>query len=1111
VNTDRDREWYKDAIIYELRVSSFFDANQDGIGDFQGLEEKLDYLQDLGVTALWLLPFYPSPLRDDGYDIADYTNVHPDIGSLEDFRSFLSAAHRRGLKVITELVINHTSDQHPWFQRARRAPPGSPERDFYVWSDTPQRFKEARIIFKDFEASNWTWDAQAKAYYWHRFYSHQPDLNFDNPKVVEAILQVLNFWLGVGVDGLRLDAIPYLFERDGTSCENLDETHQLIRHIRAQVDAHYQDRMLLAEANQWPEDAAAYFGTGDECHMAFHFPIMPRLFMALQMEDRFPLVDILEQTPHIPDQCQWALFLRNHDELTLEMVSEEEREYMWRTYARDPAARINMGIRRRLAPLLGGNRSRIELLTALLLSLPGTPVLYYGDEIAMGDNVYLGDRDGVRTPMQWSPDRNAGFSRVNPQRVVLPVVIDPEYHYEAVNVETQQGNPESLLWWMKRLIALRKQFRAFGRGELTMLAPRNPRVLAFIRVHGDESILVVANLSRFVQHVELDLRQFRGVRPLELFGLSRLPPIRLRPYPLTIGPHSYYWLRLSEPAGAPSAEHAPDYDWPVLRVDSEWTELLAKRRASLEGLLPGFVRRQRWFGGKGREIARVNVSAAYRLPESAQGITLLTIDVDYGTESPDRYLLPLGLASGVGGEVLASTHPEGIIADVVAGEDHLGLLHDASTDRDFALTLFGLMAQDSRAITANCRLQGASYQALELRSESDQPVEVRPLGLQQSNTSIRIGQEYVLKLLRRAEPGVNPDLELGHFLTQRVGFRHTPATLGSISLECQGARQSTTICTLQRFVPNVGDAWSYTQGEVARFYQSVLADPPPDDGIGPAQRGILSLIDEPLPAALENLLGAYLDSVQLLGERSAEMHHALSSESEDPRYAPEPFNSLYQRSLYQSLRSATGRTFDRLKESLGSLPPKLRQRTQALSRRESEVLDRYRRIRDERVTALRIRVHGDYHLGQVLCTGNDFLIIDFEGEPARSLSERLIKRSPLRDVAGMLRSFHYAAMGALVREVPGGIVRPADRVALEPWARLWTQWTSARFLSGYLKYSANSNHLGQSMGEIEMLLGTFLLEKAIYEIGYELGHRPDWLAIPLDAVERLLSKNKTHG
>ena len=543
-----DPLWYKDAIVYELHVKAFRDSNRDGYGDFAGLTEKLDYLESLGVTCIWLLPFYPSPLKDDGYDIADYEAINPRYGSLEDFQAFINAAHQRNMKVITELVINHSSDQHPWFQRARNAPEGSNERDFYVWSDNPEKYKDARIIFKDFEISNWTWDPIAKSYYWHRFYSHQPDLNFENPAVEAAVLQTMRFWLDMGVDGMRLDAIPYLYERELTNCENLQETHLFLKRLRSALDASYQDRIFLAEANQWPEDVRAYFGDGDECHMAFHFPLMPRMFMALRKEDRRPIVDILALTPDIPDTCQWGLFLRNHDELTLEMVTDEERDYMYREYAADPLMRINLGIRRRLAPLMGSNRRSIELLNGLLMSLPGTPIIYYGDEIGMGDNVYLGDRNGVRTPMQWTGDRNAGFSAADPGALYSPPVMDPLYNYQgASNVEAQERSPSSLLSWMKRVIKLRRRFKAFGRGTCTMLHPDNHRTLAFLRQYEDETILVAANLCRFAQATQLDLSRFNGYTPVEMFGNEPFPPVGELPYLLTFAPHGFYWFRMVAP------------------------------------------------------------------------------------------------------------------------------------------------------------------------------------------------------------------------------------------------------------------------------------------------------------------------------------------------------------------------------------------------------------------------------------------------------------------------------------------------------------------------------------------------------------------------------------
>jgi maltose alpha-D-glucosyltransferase / alpha-amylase len=537
--------WYKDAIIYEVPVKSFFDGNDDGIGDFTGLIDKLDYLHGLGVTCLWLLPCFPSPLKDDGYDISNYTEVHPSYGTLEDFKRFLKAAHDRDLKVLIELVVNHTSDQHQWFQIARNAPAGSTARNFYVWSDTDQTYQDARIIFVDTEQSNWGWDPVAKAYYWHRFFHHQPDLNYDNPTVLEEVLRVMDFWLEMGVDGFRLDAVPYLIEREGTNCENLPETHTILKAIRRHIESRWPNRMLLAEANQWPADVRPYFGDGDECHMAFHFPVMPRLFMALHLEERDPIVEIMERTPDIPESCQWALFLRNHDELTLEMVTDDERDYMYLAYSADPMTRLNVGIRRRFAPLMNNSRRRIELMTSVLFSLPGTPIIYYGDEIGMGDNMHLGDRNGVRTPMQWTGDRNAGFSRADPQMLFSPVINDPVYGYQAVNVEAGEHDPASLLHWTRNMIRLRRLFRVFGRGTIEFLQPANRAVLAYVRRYQtDDAVLCVANLARNVQPVHLDLSAFAGLVPVEIFGYTEFPVIGVEPYFLTLGPYGFYWFEL---------------------------------------------------------------------------------------------------------------------------------------------------------------------------------------------------------------------------------------------------------------------------------------------------------------------------------------------------------------------------------------------------------------------------------------------------------------------------------------------------------------------------------------------------------------------------------------
>src|SRR5215210_659861 len=760
-----DPLWYKDAIIYELHVKTFHDSNADGIGDFRGLIEKLDYLQELGVTAIWLLPFYPSPLKDDGYDIADYYDVNPNYGTLQDFQAFLAAAHERGLKVITELVINHTSDQNPWFQRARRASPGSPERDFYVWSDTPDKYAQARIIFKDFEMSNWSWDPVAKAYYWHRFYAHQPDLNFDNPAVHAAVEKVLDFWLSMGVDGLRLDAVPYLYEREGTSCENLRETHEYLEKLRAHVDANFEGRMLLAEANQWPEDAVAYFGTGDESHMNFHFPLMPRMFMSLQMEDRFPIIDIMDQTPAIPDNCQWAMFLRNHDELTLEMVTDEERDYMWRVYATDPTARINLGIRRRLAPLLANSRRKIELLNILLFSMPGTPVLYYGDEIGMGDNFYLGDRNGCRTPMQWSPDRNAGFSKANPQQLYLPITIDPEYHYEAINVENQQKNLSSLLWWTRRVIAMRKNFRAFSRGSLEFLHPDNAKVLAFLRQHENETVLVVVNLSRFSQVAELDLSRFAGCALMEVFGQNFFPVIRQAPYVLTLGPHSHFWFVLGP---QPEASARPvQREVPTLRIAPDLATLLRgeQRRLIEREVLPDYIRNRRWFASKARSITGMRVAEQIPVASAPDAARIWFVEVTYRDGAAETYTLPVQITRGDAARDVAQSAPHAVIARF-AGEEET-ILQDAVWDTGFRQHLFRAMAAGERFRGEAGEIVGISGNAL---GSDVSPASSNVMGVEQSNSSMVFDNKFFLKLYRKLEDGVNPDVEVTRFLSEKTSF-----------------------------------------------------------------------------------------------------------------------------------------------------------------------------------------------------------------------------------------------------------------------------------------------------------------------------------------------------
>ena len=1103
--------WYKDAVVYQVHVRAFCDSSSDGVGDFRGLMTKLDYIQDLGANTIWLLPFFPSPLRDDGYDIADYTNINPSYGTLQDFKAFLRAAHDRGLKVIIELVLNHTSDQHPWFQRARRSKPGSRHRDFYVWNDSPKKYKDARIIFKDFEHSNWTWDPVAGAYYWHRFYSHQPDLNFESPDVRRALYQVLDHWLSMGVDGLRLDAVPYLYERDGTNCENLPETHAALREIRAYVDEHYPGRMLLAEANQWPEDAVAYFGDGDECNAAFHFPVMPRMFMAVQMEDRFPIIDIMQQTPEIPEACQWFMFLRNHDELTLEMVTDEERDYMYSVYAHNPKARINMGIRRRLAPLLGGNRRKIELLNSLLMSLPGTPVIYYGDEIGMGDNIYLGDRNGVRTPMQWSPDGN-------PQQLFLPVIIDHEYHYEALNVENARRNPMSLFWWMKRMIALRQQTSVFARGSLRFLLPENNRVLAYLRTLGDQTIMVVANLSRFSQFVELDLSEFRGCTPIELFGQTPFPRIGELPYLLTLGPHNFYWFSIQpfvEPSlaatDAPTTTIRTADHLPELRVNDKWQNVLnARGRESLAKLIPDWLVKRRWFSGKAKTIRGVAIADV--IPLENDGLRpqfhLLLLNVEYVNDIAETYLLPVGFATGQQAVHMIGDNSPALLASLqITGgkEADSGLLYDAFGEEGLGQLMLELIGGRRRGQGRAGKIIGhplRSYRAL--RGPVGEQLPVRTLRVEQSNSTIIYGDRLLLKLFRRLEDGVNPDLEIGRFLTETAHFPHSPAVAGSVDYQSQSG-QISTVGILQAFVRNEGDAWSYTLENVNRFFDRILTTrrtEPLVPGDLPAG-GIVAASKQELPAQVRDLCDAYLESAALLGHRTAEMHLALASTPDNPDFAPEPFSELYQRSIYQGMRGLARKTLRTLRSRVKHLPEEVQEEARTLLLMEQEIVERFRSIVGRKLGCVRIRCHGDYHLGQVLYTGKDFVIIDYEGEPARRLSERRIKRSPLRDVAGMVRSFDYASQTVLLNRV-AGIVSKEELPVFQNWAGFWSQWISAHFLAAYVKTVGDAEFASHGVDEIKTLLEAFLLEKAVYELAYELNNRPAWVQVPLGGILRIL-------
>jgi len=1105
--------WYKSGVIYEVHVRAFQDSDGDGTGDFRGLTARLDYLRDLGITALWLLPFYPSPLRDDGYDISDYYSVHPMYGTLDDFKTFLHEAHRRGLRVITELVLNHTSDQHPWFQRARRAPAGSEFRNYYVWNDSPKKYTDARIIFRDAEISNWTRDTAANAFYWHRFFSHQPDLNFDNPAVHAEMIKVLDFWLDLGVDGVRLDAVPYLYEREATNCENLSETHQFLKKLRRHVDEKYGDRMLLAEANLWPEEAVQYFGDdkGDECHMAFHFPLMPRLFMSLRMEDRLPMVDVLQQTPPIPETAQWALFLRNHDALTLEMVTDEERDYMYRMYAHTSRARLNLGICRRLAPLVGNDRKRIELLTALLFSLPGTPVIYYGDEIGMGENVYLGDRQGIRTPMQWSSDKNAGFSRANPQSLYLPINLDPENHYEAVNVEVQERNNYSLLWWMKRLIALYKRQNAFGRGSMEFLQPENRKIFACLRRFENEIILVVANLSRFVQPFELDLAPFQSLVPIELFGRSEFLPITEKPYSLTLGPHAFYWLSLeakaparSETSGAPVAPDAR----PLLSVEKDWPEIFNyQHQIQLESALQMWLPSRRWFSGKNKIIKTVHIRETIQLLKDGEKILLIFLQVDYVQTEAETYLVPLSFATGDAAEAIGRDWAPLVMARLrIEESNQTGIVYDAIVKKEFA----GLLL---KAISGKLELTGdrgviaASHSHVFSKVNFESEIISEPaMGKADQNNSLLVyDNRFTFKLFRRLDPGINPDLEIRRLLTAQH-FPSTPPLAGAIEYRIEND-EPLTLGILTGFSPKSKDAWEYTLDALGKFYERVQILPPEQQQPPMPAASINQLINSPFSRADEELLDTYGESARLLGERTAALHLALASETENPDFSPEPFTSNSRRGLFQSLWNLTKQNFQLLNRRLKTLPPEIQTLAQPLSAREPEAIKVFRNLCELRFDGARIRIHGNYHLGQVIYTGKDFLIVDFEGESSLPISERRLKRSPLQDVAGMIRSFHCAAHAALLKQAERGNISSKLSATTLAWSQYWARWVSVIFYKAYLKAAAGAVFLPQNKADLPIMMNIFLLRKAIYELGYELNNRPEWVPVPLRAILELLAES----
>jgi len=1071
-----DDLWFKDAVIYQLHVKAFCDSNNDGIGDFVGLTGRLDYLKDLGVTTLWLLPFYPSPGRDDGYDIADYGSINESFGTMRDFRRFMQEAKARDLRVITELVVNHTSDQHPWFKRAKRSAAGSSARNWYVWSDTDQKYLGTRIIFTDTEKSNWSYDPEAKAYYWHRFFSHQPDLNFDNPRVVKAIVQVMKRWLDAGVDGFRLDAVPYLIERDGTSNENLPETHEIIRQLRAEMDAYAPGKVLLAEANMWPEDVQQYFGDGDECHMAYHFPLMPRIYMAIAQEDRFPVTDIMRQTPDIPDNCQWAMFLRNHDELTLEMVTDSERDYLWSTYAADPRARINLGIRRRLAPLMDNDRRKIELMNSILMSMPGTPIIYYGDEIGMGDNIYLGDRNGVRTPMQWTPDRNGGFSKADPARLYLPCIMDPVYGYSAVNVEAQARSLSSLLSWTKRIINVRKSSKVFGRGNLTIIRPANRSVLAYVRQLGEDAILCVANLSRSAQAVELDLSAWKGRVPQEMLGRSHFPPIGELPYLVTLPPYGFYWFQLLGETQDDQKVLLPrEVTTLVAGEDGVDSILSGRNRRALEiDVLPGFLKDRRWFGEKAHSRLTINLPVAFPLDDGGEKFMLAIADVshDHGSH---RYQLPITVQWSRYTEL--DNRPGRVIA-AVRRHAREGALLDAALEPRFISALIRKIYAGDRVSVGDDTL---TFQPTSAFSELNDFSEVSPVGVEQSNTSMVAEGQYVVKILRKVTPGIHPEIEIGRFFVEDAPFPHAPSLLGSVELTKDG--ETSALAVVHSYVQNQGDAWTVIGQSLDRLLDEQRLLPTEEDRETPEYVAMISRIRQ-------------------IALRTGECHLTLASRPDIPAFAPEPVSAADMGRWTDGLVARAERIFDLLQQKRGAL----RQASplaETLLQHRGDILAHLNQNRAAPDQALKIRHHGDFHLGQVLIVKDDAFLLDFEGEPQRGLDERRAKAPPARDVAGFCRSIDYAASAALMRMAN---ITPEDQARLRQNARQWSAALTEAYLETYRATVEDSAIWPKDDKTASDLLDFFLLDKAVYEIEYELSNRPDWAAIPLEATMRILQQ-----
>lgn len=1086
---ETESQWFKEAIFYELSVRAFYDSNGDGIGDFRGLTEKLDYLEDLDINTIWLLPFYPSPLRDDGYDVTDYTDVHPDYGTLSDFKHFLKEAHRRNIRVIIELILNHTSDQHPWFKRARKSKPGSRYRNFYVWSDNPDKYKEARVIIQSEESSNWTWDNEARAYYWHRYFSYTPELNYDNPEVQLEMMKVIDFWLKLGVDGFRLAAIPFLFEEEGTSCENLPQTHAFVKKIRKHIDTHYKEKVLIADANLWPEDAAKYFGHGDECHMVFNYPLMPRLFLSLRTEDSYPITDIMEQTPSAPPGCQWAVFLRNHDELGLELVTEEEKDYLLKAYANDAQTKFNYGIRRRLAPLLNNDRRKIELLYALLFSLPGTPVIYYGDEIGMGDNVYLGGRHSVRTPMQWNMNINAGFSEANPQKLYLPVITDPVYRYESVNVAAQLENSSSLIWWIRNAIAIRKRLNLFGRGDIEFIQTNNNKVLCFSRSLDNHQVVVVFNLSQFSQAARLNLTDYRGCNVTEVFSQNRFPGVESAEYPITIGPYGYYWFQLH--SSHKLKQTASGSELPLFESGLSWERAFQEqqyKRFFERKALPAYLKKCKWFDGQTRTITKITIHLILPLKADDTYHYLLLIELQYVQRLPEFYFLPIVFMAGdkLFGDAEYSLQSVICRADI---QGQTGFVMDATYDPQFRS--FVLCAIERKQRITNDEASLEFQPSLFNRINPSTSISSRIHKSDQNSTDIVFNEKYILKLYHRVEAEINPALELIRFISENTTFSHSPRYLGSMELRLKTGEKM-VLGLLMDKTENRGDGWTMATDSVGRFFERVI--------IGARQTKLPALVNKPFmkfedaPPLIQEFIGrGFYERVVRLGQRTAELHMALASDNTRPEMSPEPFTINYQRALYASLRKLVRDRFNMLRQSKSKLPPDAVTLAAEVLASESVILEAFREIAETPLQAQKIRIHGNFHLEQIIFTGNDFVITGFEGEPDSTFTEIRLKKSPLKDVASMMRSFHYAAFGKILMNEN---YRKRERENIEVWAEQWQHYISRFYLGAYLERLGQQNWTYND----DVLLRTFLIEKAIDELHYELNYRTEWASIPLRGI-----------